>query len=414
VKKSRGLMRWVMIALVFWATVTNYLDRQTLSVVAPVLRDEFQMSNVTYSRVVFAFMLAYTIMNGVSGSLIDRLGTRLGYALIMAWWSTATILHALAWNAWSLGACRFLLGMGEAGNWPAGVKVVAEWSPLRERAFASGIFNSGSSIGAILAPPLVVWIMLKFGWPFAFIIVGTSGFAWLIVWLLVYYTPTSVVTEDAASRMATWRLFRIRFVWSFTLAKVFLDPVWYFYIFWFPEYLRRERQFDMAAIGKYAWIPFLAADIGNLLGGGFCWALLRRDVSVSGARKWAVTLFALLMMSAIPAVLVADVRLSIGLISLAMLGYTGCTANMLAFPADVFPQNIVGSVYGLASMGSGFGGMVFALITGWAVDHYSYVPVFISCGLMPLVCVAIIWIVLGPITPALVGANLTEAYAQRN
>jgi len=388
-----------MIGLAFLATVINYLDRQTLSVAAPVLREEFHMSNVAYSRVVFAFLLAYTIMNGVSGPLLDRLGTRLGYALCMAWWSAAAILHALATGPWSLGLFRFLLGMGEAGNWPGGVKVVAEWFPVRERALASGIFNSGSAVGAIVAPPLVAWIVLEWGWPQAFVLVGISGFLWLLVWWLVYHTPAEVQREMAGPRISAWRLFRTRFVWSFTLSKVFLDPVWYFYIFWFPEYLKRARQFDMASIGKYGWIPFLVAGLGNLLGGWFSAALLRRGVSLTVARKTAVTFFAALMCSAIPAVLVADVRLSIALVSVAMVGYTGCSANMLAFPSDVFPKNAVGSVYGLASMGSGFGGMVFTLLTGWVIDHYSYVPVFFGFGITPLVCAGIIWGLLGPIRP---------------
>ena len=388
-----------MIGLAFLATVINYLDRQTLSVAAPVLREEFHMSNVAYSRVVFAFLLAYTIMNGVSGPLLDRLGTRLGYALCMAWWSAAAILHALATGPWSLGLFRFLLGMGEAGNWPGGVKVVAEWFPVRERALASGIFNSGSAVGAIVAPPLVAWIVLEWGWPQAFVLVGISGFLWLLVWWLVYHTPAEVQREMAGPRISAWRLFRTRFVWSFTLSKVFLDPVWYFYIFWFPEYLKRARQFDMASIGKYGWIPFLVAGLGNLLGGWFSAALLRRGVSLTVARKTAVTFFAALMCSAIPAVLVADVRLSIALVSVAMVGYTGCSANMLAFPSDVFPKNAVGSVYGLASMGSGFGGMVFTLLTGWVIDRYSYVPVFFGFGITPLVCAGIIWGLLGPIRP---------------
>ena len=182
-------MRWVMIAMVFLATVVNYLDRQTLSVVGPFLREQFHMTNTDYSRVVSAFMLAYTISNGVSGPLIDRLGTKLGYALCMAWWSVAAILHALSRGTLSLGVYRFLLGIGEAGNWPAGIKVVAEWFPVEERALASGIFNSGSSIGAIISAPLVAWIVLSFGWQASFYMVGATGLLWLTAWFAVYYTP---------------------------------------------------------------------------------------------------------------------------------------------------------------------------------------------------------------------------------
>ena len=388
-----------MIGLVFWATMLNYMDRQTLSVVAPVLRDQFHMSNLSYARIVSAFMLAYTLMNGISGPLIDRLGTRLGYALCVAWWSAAAMLHATANGAAGFGVCRFLLGMGEAGNWPAGVRVVAEWFPARERALASGIFNSGSSIGAMIATPLTAFLMLRFGWRYAFIAVGSVGFLWLLVWWPVYYVPKTSEREITAPRPAVLTILKTRFVWSFTLVKSFMDPVWYFYIFWFPEYLKSERHFDLVSIGKYGWIPFLAADVGNLAGGWLSGALLRRSVSVTVARKGTVTLFAFLMTSAIPAVLVADVRWSIALISLAMFGYTGCNANMLSFPGDVFSTNVLASIWGLASVGSGLGGMLFAMLTGWAIDHYSYVPVFVGFGVLPLVSAVIMWLIMGPLTP---------------
>lgn len=382
--------RWVMIALVFFATVINYLDRQTLSVVAPVITEQFHMSNVDYSRVVFAFMLAYTVMNGVSGPMVDRLGTRLGYAVCIAWWSVAAMLHSLARGALSLGVFRFLLGMGEAGNWPAGVKVVAEWFPPKERALASGIFNSGSAIGAVVAPPLVAWIVLRSGWRNAFLFVGGAGLVWLVAWLSIYSTPPSAKTE-AAAPVPVRQLLRSRWVCMFTASKIFSDPVWYFYIFWFPQYLTKARGFDLVSIGKYAWIPFLTADAGNLIGGALAAFLLSRGVPVDRARKVAVLLFAALMTSAIPAVLVKSAFLSIGLISTATLGYTGALANMLAMPADKFPKNTVGSIWGIASMGAGFGGMIFSLATGWVVDHYSYVPVFIGFGILPLVAASIVW-----------------------
>ena len=386
-----------MISLAFWATVINYLDRQALSVAAPVLREQFHMSNVDYSRVLFAFLLAYTIMNGASGPIIDRLGTRVGYALCMAWWSAAAVLHALARGAWSLGAFRFLLGMGEAGNWPGAVKVVAEWFPEDERALASGIFNSGSAVGAVLAPPIVAFLLIRFGWPAAFLAAGSAGFLWLACWWPVYRTPRVQNKAAQAARVPVWTLFRMRFVWTFTAAKIFMDPVWYFYIFWFPEYLKRARHFDLAQIGAVAWIPFAVAGAGNLLGGWLCGLLLRKGWSVTTARKTTVTFFAMLMTSAIPAVLATDVRVAVALVSIAMLGYTGSLANMLSMPADVFPNHVVASVYGLASMGAGFGGMLFTLITGWVVDHYSYTPVFFGFGVLPLICTAMLWTMIGPL-----------------
>jgi MFS transporter, ACS family, hexuronate transporter len=398
--------RWLMISFAFWATVINYLDRQTLSVSAPVLREKFHMSNVGYSRVLFAFLLAYTLSNGISGPLIDRLGTKLGYALCMLWWSLAALLHGFATGALSLGLFRFLLGIGEAGNWPAGAKVAAEWFPESERAMASGIFNSGSAVGAILAPPIVVWILLRYGWRTAFVAVGAVGLIWLVLWLSAYRTPPAAAAEVEAPPIPVRALMRTRFVRAFTFSKIFLDPVWYFYIFWFPEYLKRARGFDMAAIGKYSWIPFAAAGAGNFLGGGLSGWLLRRGASVTVARKSAVTFFAALMTSAIGVVFVPQAWLAIALVSIAMLGYTGSLANMLALPGDVFPKSAVASVYGLASMGSGFGGMLFTLITGWVVDHYSYTPVFIGFGLLPLICAAILWLLVGELRPI----RVTETY----
>jgi ACS family hexuronate transporter-like MFS transporter len=384
-------VRWVMIGLVFLATVINYLDRQTLSVAAPVIIEQFHLSNVEYSRIIFAFMLAYTVMNGVSGAMVDRLGTKAGYAVCIAWWSIAAMLHSLARGAFSFGAFRFLLGMGEAGNWPAGVKVVAEWFPPKERAFASGLFNSGSAIGAVIAPPLVAWMILKSGWQSAFLLVGGAGLIWLVIWVFVYHSPAIAQTGIAGRPVPTWSLLRMPWVRQFTASKIFSDPVWYFYIFWFPQYLKSARGFDMPAVGKFAWIPFFTAGAGNLLGGACAAALLSRGFSVTSARKISVILFSTLMTSAIPAVLVSNVFVSIGLISTATLGYSGALANMLSMPADRFPGNTVGSVWGIASMGAGFGGMVFSLLTGWVVDHYSYVPVFVGFGILPLVAAALIW-----------------------
>lgn len=411
---ARGYLRYWIIGLVFCATVINYLDRQTLSVVAPVLRDLFRMSNTEYSLAVFGFMLAYTIMNGVSGRVIDLLGSRRGYLLIMAWWSAAAMAHSLIGGVAGLVICRFLLGAGEAGNWPAAVKVVAEWFPVRERAFASGIFNSGSSVGALIAPPLVAVITWYFGWRWAFVMVGSVGFLWMLTWYWFYRLPgdhpmlsapelahiredTADEAREAGPQPPFWRLFRLRFVWALTFSKIFLDPVWYFYIFWFPEYLKRVRGFDLAKIGMYGWIPFLTADAGNLVGGWLSGYLLKRGWSVNAARKSTITLFAAMMTGAIPAVLTANVWVAIGLVSCATMGYMGCNATILALPSDVFPRKSVSTVYGIASMGSGFGGMLFMLTTGVVVDHFSYRPIFFASGVMPLICTALIWALVGRI-----------------
>ena len=254
-------------------------------------------------------------------------------------------------------------------------------------------------MGAILAPPIVAYLILRIGWQAAFAFVGLAGL--LVAGVLVQHVSHA---EGAARRargtvVPVRELLRTRFVWAFTFSKIFMDPVWYFYIFWFPEYLKHARGFDLAKIGIYGWIPFMVAGFGNILGGWMSGRLLKRGWSVTMARKTSVTFFAALMTSAIPAVLAPEAWMSIALVSIAMLGYTGCLANMLSFPADVFPKTAVGSVYGLASMGSGFGGMLFTLITGWVVEHYSYTPVFFGFGILPLICATILWTLLGPLHP---------------
>jgi ACS family hexuronate transporter-like MFS transporter len=380
-----------MLGLAFLATVINYLDRQTLSVLAPVLLERFKISATTYGQIIFAFMLAYTVANGISGALLDRLGTKVGYALTILWWSAAEVLHAFTGGAISLGVFRFLLGIGEAGNYPAGVKLIGEWFPSEERSLASGIFNSGAAVGAMLAPPLLAWTAIEMGWRASFVVVGSLGFLWLVAWLLVYRSPVSALDEVELPPPTVSSLIKNRFVWQFTLSKVFADPVWYFYTFWFPQYLKVGHGFTMLEIGKTAWIPFFTAGIGNLAGGFLCAALVRRGLAPQIARRVGVLFFTACMVAAVPAAMVHSATLSIALISTATFGYSGALANVLAIPRDLFPKNAVASIWGLASMGSGFGGMTFSLITGWLVDHYSFKPAFALFGVTPIIAAALIW-----------------------
>jgi ACS family hexuronate transporter-like MFS transporter len=289
--------------------------------------------------------------------------------------------------------------MGEAGNWPAGVKVVSEWFPPSERSLASGIFNSGSAIGAIAAPPLVVWVALRWGWPGAFVLVGLTGYVWLAIWWLVYYTPREVEEEALAPPAPPLKLLRTRFGRWFTFSRIFIDPAWYFYIFWFTKYLSSVYHFTLIDIGRTAWIPFVAADAGNLAGGALTQMLVRRGLELPVARKGSFAVFVVLMAAGIPAVLSPSAAWAIAFVSVAAFGYTGSCANSLAFPADVFPRNMVASVYGLASMGSGFGGMVFAWLTGVVIDRVGYTPVFIGYGILPLVSLGIVLFPMGPLRP---------------
>ena len=385
----RDTRKWQVLGFAFLATVVNYLDRQTLSVMAPVLVERFHLSAETYSQIIFAFMLAYTLMNGVSGRLLDRLGSKIGYALTIAWWSTAEVLHAFTAGALSLGVFRFLLGFGEAGNYPAGVKVIAEWFPVEERSLASGIFNSGAAIGAIIAPPLLAWIVLSAGWRTAFVVIGLLGFIWLAAWMIFYREPQ--VTAWEAQRVPVRTLLRSRFLWQFTLSKVFSDPVWYFYTFWFPEYLKVTQGFSLRQIGETAWIPFVTAAIGNLAGGAAFSGLLRLGWTAAMTRRIAIVIFSMLMVSAVFVGGRHNPVVCIALISIATFGYSGALANLLAVPGDVFPTGAVASIWGFASMGSGFGAMVFSLLTGWLVDRYSFHPVFVLFGVLPVISAWIVW-----------------------
>lgn len=397
-------LRWWVAGLLFLATIINYVDRQTLSVLAPSLRDQFRMSNTDYSRIVFAFLLAYTFGQSGSGKIMDWLGTRRGFSLTMAWWSVAAMLHATANSVLHFGLFRFLLGLGEAGNWPGGVKAVSEWFPARERAFAIGLFNSGSCLGAVVAPPLVAWIALEWSWRAAFLFTGSLGFLWLALWLALYRLPGEhpwITRQErehiernsgaAEGTKVRWvELLGYKQVWGLVLARMLSDPVWWFYVFWLPEYLRRERNFSLAMIGYFAWIPFLTADAGNFVGGGISSYLIKRGWPVLRARKTVMFTSAAVMLAGLPAVLTGSPTLAVALISLATLAYSSWAANILTLPADLFPHAVVASVSGLSGTGAAIGGMIFTLVIGVVVDHFSYLPVFTAAALMPLAAASIL------------------------
>jgi len=274
-------LRWIIALMLFLATSINYADRLALSVVSSDLRTEFHMTEQDYSYVVTAFLAAYAIMYAGSGYVVDRLGTRIGFAVFIFTWSIAAMLHGLVTGKWSLGAARFLLGLGEPGNWPAAAKATAEWFPAGQRALVIGIFNAGSSLGSALAPPLVAYLTITHGWRSAFVAIGAVGLAWMLVWLVLYEPPHKnrflsreeyleikdrvrppEETKPAAAGSVNWRkVIGMRECYTLILARFFTDPVIYFVIFWLPEYLRKERHFDLAMVGKYAWVPFIFGGI---------------------------------------------------------------------------------------------------------------------------------------------------------
>ncbi len=415
--------RWVIVSLLFAATAISYVDRQVLTVLAPTLRDELQISNTGYASILTAFLLAYTFMQPVTGWLIDRIGTRMGFALIMGWWSIAAGLHAFANSVASFAVYRFLLGAGEAGSWSACVRAVSEWFPRKERGFATGLWSAGVSAGLVISVPIVAWINLTLGWRWAFILTGLVGLVWLAVWLWLYRMPRvhpaitdeelRHISEDAAidaplTRTPYLSLLRSRNVWAVIAARVLADPWVWFYYFWIPEYLTRSAGFSAADIGKYAWIPFAAQGVGIVSGGALSDLLCRRGMSVIPARLTVMLIGMLLMTAGIAAAFDVSITLIFAGISTAMLGFGLWAPNMMSLCADAFPRDSVGSVVGLGGMGAGAGGMVFTMATGWTLDHYGYAPVFIAAGAIPLLAFAVLFTLLR--RPKASTANLVQSF----
>ena len=408
--------RWWVAFLLFLVTVLNYIDRQTLSVLAPVIREEFGMSNQDYSYIIMSFQLAYMIMQTGSGAIFDRIGTRWGFALIFVWWSMSTILHGWARGLKSFIAFRFMLAAGEAGNWPGAAKTIAEWFPPRQRSFAMGIFNTGSSTGALIAPPLIAWITTLYGWEWTFVIIGGGGLFWLFLWLGTYPgTPPPTPRDEplpgelvekvreevaeapqapAVPKIPWLHLLRYRQVWGLVLARFLSDPVWWFYVFWLPNYLSNERGLSLLEIGALAWIPFLAADAGCLMGGGLGSYLMRLGWSANKARRTVMITSAFMMSGAVFVVQTESLAVVMGLISLATFAHQSWSTNMLTLPADLFPSNVVASVSGLSGTGAAFGGLLFTFLTGYLVDTVSYAPVFTMAAILhPIAAMVLVFVV---------------------
>ncbi|HEX7115464.1 MAG TPA: MFS transporter [Steroidobacter sp.] len=393
--------RWIIVALLFAATAISYIDRQVLTILAPTLRDELGISNTGYASILSAFLLAYTFMQPVTGWLVDRIGTRLGFALIMAWWSIAAMVHAFGGSVASFCAYRFLLGVGEAGSWAACAKAVSEWFPLKERGFATGLWGAGVSAGLVISAPMVAWISLTLGWRWAFVLTGLTGIAWLLIWLWLYRLPQehpavtpeelrhitqdSVRSEPQPARTPYLDLLRSRNVWAVIVGRVLADPWVWFYYFWIPEYLTRSAGFTPADIGKYAWIPFFAQGVGIVFGGMLSDFLCRRGMNVIAARLTAMLAGMLLMVPGILAAFELDIVVIFLGISSAMFGFGLWAPNMISLCTDAFARNAVGSVVGLGGMGAGVGGMLVTMLIGWTLDHFGYTPVFIAAGIMPLI-----------------------------
>lgn len=400
--------RWLMIGFAFLATVLNYIDRLAFNYLSAEGALRNLIPNDSFGYIATAFFVAYMVSNAFSGFFIDRLGTRLGYAICMCFWTTACLLHALARLPLHFGIARFFLGIGEAGNWPAAIKLTSEWFPSAERATASGIFNSGAAIGAVVAPPLIAYLGTNYSWQTAFIIIGCLGYFWLVAFWFTYYTPKQQYTQVSKGRgIPAVKLLKSRFVLTLTLSKFFMDPVWYFITFWIGRYLVDVHGWGLAKIGIYAMIPFIAADVGNILGGLFTQLMIKKGMAIHNARKLSVTVFGLITAGSLilGPLIIHTPAMALIVLAVAGFGYASYTANTMAFPADVVPQNATASTWGLASVGAGLGGAVFQSISGITVESltqsYSYSTaynaVFIGYGILALLALCVVLFLMGPL-----------------
>jgi ACS family hexuronate transporter-like MFS transporter len=398
------MYRWRICALLLAATTINYVDRQVLGVLAPFLQEQIGWNEIEYGYIVTAFQGAYAIGLLGAGVVIDRFGTRIGYAIAISVWSVAAMSHALAAGVMSFAAARFALGLGEAGNFPAAIKAVAEWFPRRERALAAGIFNSGSNIGAIVAPLVVPVVATTWGWQAAFLCTGALSATWLVVWLLTYRTPDEQPALSAverahidsdppepAARVSWTQLLRHRQAWAFVAAKFMTDPIWWFFLFWLPKFLHAEYGLTLLGLGLPLIAIFVAADVGSIAGGWLAGRLIKRGWSVNRARKSAMAACALAVVPIVLAANAANLWLAVALIGLATAGHQGWSANVFTLASDMFPRHAVASVVGIGGFAGAVGGMLIANFTGFLLQATgSYAPVFVMAGSAYVLALAVV------------------------
>ena len=434
-----GRYRWVICSLLFFATTINYIDRQVVSLLGPTLSAEFGWSDLDYSHIIFNFTLAYAIGLLAVGPLIDRLGTKLGFALAIAFWSLAAIGHAVAhlYNGPAIPSidisastgfafvslvgtvagfslARFALALGEAGNFPASIKATAEWFPKKERALATGVFNSGTNVGALVAPLVVPWITLTWGWSWAFIITGALGFLWLAVWLLVYRPPREhpslskaeldYIESDpveSVQPIAWSRLLPHRQTWAFAAGKFLTDPIWWLYLYWVPDFLHKAHHIDLKGSALPIFVIYQIATIGSVAGGWLPARLMAKGWTLNGARKTAMLVPALCVLPIVFAPLVSSMWAAVLLIGLAAAAHQAWSANLFTFSSDMFPKRAVGSVVGIGGMGGAVGGMFIALAVGQILTATggSYVIIFAMAGTAYLLAFGVIHLLVPTITP---------------
>ena len=410
-----GRYRWFVCGLLFFATTINYLDRVVISVLAKTLQAKLGFGEAEYGWISFAFTGAYALGLVTMGWVMDRLGTRRGYAVSVTLWSLAAMGHALARSAWGLGVARFFLALGEGGNFPGAIKTVAEWFPKKERALATGIFNAGANVGAVLAALLVPWITIKFGWQWSFVATGALGFVWLAVWLLTYRPPEdqprltaremAYIRSDPVeptSKIPFARLVPHRQTWAFAAGKFLTDPVWYVVaIFWAGKYLMDTYGVKLEGLALPLVIIYVAADIGSVAGGWLSSAMIRRGWSINAARKTAMGVCAVCVVPLVAAPYVNLLWVSVGLLALTSAAHQGWSANLYTLVSDTFPRRAVGSVVGFGSMFGALGGMLASVATGYTLQWtHSYNGILYSAAFLYVVALAVIHLLVPRLEPA--------------
>jgi ACS family hexuronate transporter-like MFS transporter len=407
--------RWQIAALLTVAIAISYFDRQTLGVAITAIQRDIPLDNTQFSTLNAAFLVAYALMYAGGGRLIDALGTRRGFFVIMVWWSLACMSHGLATGFAALTVSRFLLGMGEGGGFPAATKAVAEWFPVNQRSSAMGIINAGTAVGAVAAPPLIAVLLYLFTWRSVFFVTGAFGLVWTIWWLRSYYAPSdhphiseaeraeleeTTVTADGAAPTISWiGLFAFPQTWGLVIGKFLSDAAWYFYLFWLPKYLYDARGFDIKQLGYFAWIPYAAAGVGALLGGWWSSHLLRRGHSLDFSRKVVLGASAALM-PLIIFVTHSPIQLTIVLFSIAFFGQQAWSTLVMILPTDIYPRRVVASVAGLVGFGGAMGGVVFNLVAGRMLDAGSgYGPVFAAVSTFHVLAFVLILITVRKVRP---------------
>lgn len=414
-----GRLRWVICALLFFGVTKNYMDRQVLGVLKGTLQHDLGWNDIDYGNLVFAFQAAYAMGMIFVGRLIDRLGTRIGYAVAMVFWSLASMGHALANSLAGFMIARCALGFGEAGVFPASIKCVAEWFPKKERALATGIFNAGTNIGAIITPLVVPWIVVHWGWRWAFIGTGALGFAWLILWLLLYRKPREhplctdrereYIESDAEtfnSKIKWAQLLLHKQTWAFAAGKFMIDPIWWFYLFWIPDYLQRQHGLHLTQIGLPILVIYVISDAGSIAGGWLSSRLIRRGLSVNVSRKSAMLVCALSVLPIAMVYRISGLWPATLVIGLAAAGHQGFSANLFTLASDLFPSRAVASVVGIGGMAGAIGGMLIAEIVGHVLQWTgSYVVPFFMAASAYLVALLFIQLLSPALEPAPIGAS---------